>query len=206
MKKLLLILFIATILLTLSVSAFGAQTTSADIVEELDNSEKPEENAEDENVFTTLYSWAVDNAGEIFSLLTLITSTFLAITYKKGLLPRLGGALGKISASVGNIGKSTDDALSSLGEEYERITERISAVSSFCEDIGSQLTTLSLKLDESCETKSELEKMKMILSSQVDMLYDIFLSSALPQFAKEAVAERVNIMRRALVSEATQND
>lgn len=214
MKKFLLVLFIITLTLTLSITSFcsGAasinETSAENISPEGNEGVLPEPDGElaEENVFTTLYNWVVLNAGEIFSLLTLITSGLLAFTYKKGLLPKLGGALGKISSAVGSISKSTDDALSSLGENYDRIKDNLSTVSSLCEGLSDEISTLSARLDESADTKGELEKMKIILSSQVDMLYEIFLSSALPQFAKEAVAERVSVMRRALEGEASDNE
>ncbi len=214
MKKILLVLFIITLSLSLSVISFGAEgevekvSGTEGVISEGDtlNQIEVDEGVTEENIFTTLYNWVVLNVGEIFSLLTLITSALLAFTYKKGLLPKLGGALGKISSLVGSISKNTDEALSSLGEGYNKITDTLSGVSSLCEGLCDEISTLSARLDESADTKGELEKMKIILASQVDMLYDIFLSSALPQFAKEAVAERVSAMRRALEGGATDNE
>ena len=197
MKKILLILFALALTLTLSITAFGAEGEATWETEVIST---------EENIFTALYVWASDNAGEIFSLLTLVSSALLAFTYKKGLLPKLGGALGKISGAVGNISKSTEAALNSLGESYGSIKDTLSIVSGMCEGLSDEVSELSARLDESGDSKGELEKMKIILSSQVDMLYEIFISSALPQFAKEAVAERVNVMRRMLTGEESTNE
>lgn len=197
MKKILLILFALALTLTLSITAFGAEGEATSETEVIAN---------EENIFTALYVWASDNAGEIFSLLTLVSSALLTFTYKKGLLPKLGGALGKISGAVGNISKNTETALNSLGESYGSIKDTLSIVSGMCEGLSDEVSELSARLDESADSKGELEKMKIILSSQVDMLYEIFISSALPQFAKEAVAERVNVMRRMLTGEESTNE
>ena len=43
------------------------------------------------------------------------------------------------------------------------------------------------------------EDTRVILSAQVDMLYDIFMTSALPQYQKDAVGERIAAMRGALL-------
>ena len=145
MKKFLLILFILAITLTLTTLAFAAEVD-----------EGVEATATDEgyqNIFTTLYNWALANAGEIFSLLTLITSALLALTYKKGLLPKLGAALGKISGAVGNISKSTEQTLASLGDDYGKIKDSLSVVSGICEGLADEIASLSARLNESADSK-----------------------------------------------------
>ena len=186
MKKLLFVIFTVLITLSLSVFAYAAEDGGA------------VGTAADENVFSIVYSWLSVNAGQIFSALTLISSFVLAFTYKRGLLPKLSGALSKIGGAVGSIGKSTETALSTLGDDYTKITEGISLVSGLCEGLADELSAITARLDEGEREKGEIEKMKIILSSQVDLLYEIFLSSALPQYAKEAVAQKVNEMRRTL--------
>ena len=43
--------------------------------------------------------------------------------------------------------------------------------------------------------------MKIILSAQIDMLYDIFMTSSLPQYQKDAVSKRIGEMK-----EVTERD
>ena len=42
------------------------------------------------------------------------------------------------------------------------------------------------------------EELSVIVGTQIDMLYDIFMTSALPQYQKDAVGERVAKMKEAL--------
>ncbi len=213
MKKILAILFVIIITLSLSLISFGAQTDAPDTegnashgTPEIDPSATDTEKSdESENIFTTLYMWVCDNSGEIFSFLTLVSSVILAFTYKRGLLPRLSGALGKLGGAVGTISKSCEGALGTLDESFAALKEGLSSVSGLCEGLSDEVSELSARLEEAGTSKDEVEKMKLILSSQVDMLYEIFLSSALPQFAKEAVAERVTAMRR-MLSGGTENE
>ena len=41
-----------------------------------------------------------------------------------------------------------------------------------------------------------------MVKAQIDMLYDVFMSSALPQYQKDAVGERIAKMKEALVENA----
>ena len=43
--------------------------------------------------------------------------------------------------------------------------------------------------------------MKALMSAQIDMLYDIFMTSSLPQYQKDAVNQRVKEMK-----EVTESD
>ena len=42
--------------------------------------------------------------------------------------------------------------------------------------------------------------MRVIMSTQIDLLHDIFMSSSLPYYRKEEVGERVAEMKRALTA------
>ena len=50
-----------------------------------------------------------------------------------------------------------------------------------------------LVMDE--KARGEYEKLRFIIEGQIDMLYDIFMSSALPQYQKDAVGERIGKMK-----------
>ena len=43
------------------------------------------------------------------------------------------------------------------------------------------------------------------MKAQVDMLYEIFMSSSLPQYQKDSVGEKISSMRKSL-SEDGEND
>ena len=48
--------------------------------------------------------------------------------------------------------------------------------------------------------------MKIILESQIDMLYDIFMSSSIPLFQKEAVGEKISAMKKRLLDTEEKSD
>jgi len=55
------------------------------------------------------------------------------------------------------------------------------------------------------EAQQERQELKLILDSQIDMLYDIFMASALPQYQKDAVGEKIAKMKEAIAKNASRN-
>ena len=49
--------------------------------------------------------------------------------------------------------------------------------------------------------------MRLVIEGQIDMLYAIFMSSALPQYQKDEIGERIKLMREVLNNNeiSTQN-
>ena len=68
--------------------------------------------------------------------------------------------------------------------------------------LGERLDEMSTTLNEVKEKEQQKEKnsesLAVIVGAQIDMLYDIFMSSALPQYQKDAIGERVAKMKEAL--------
>lgn len=188
MKKILILLLALFLTLSFGTVCFGAEAEAA-------------EESADKGVLTLAYGWVVEHAAELLSALTLVGSLILSFSYKKGLLPTLSGALNKISGSVSSAGEYVSTAHAAL----DSLAEKFGATEELCRHLADEIAELSARLEESEEEKGERERMKIILSSQVDMLYEIFITSGLPQYAKEAVGERVREMKAAL-GEVTGND
>ena len=47
-------------------------------------------------------------------------------------------------------------------------------------------------------------QLRLVVDTQIDMLYDIFMSSALPQYQKDAVGERIAKMKGAIRENANR--
>jgi F0F1-type ATP synthase membrane subunit b/b' len=178
MKK--LILFILILIFTVSVFSFSAYA----------DTEVAEVDTENESFYGLVYSALREHSEKILSALAAIASLLLAFTYRRGLMPTLKGALEKMCEGLGKIKtaseKQSENASLLLSKAEEKLEESKEALTA----ITKRLEELEEKLSESLEGKDEREKMKIILSSQTDMLYDIFMSSALPQYQKDMVGER----------------
>ena len=155
-------------------------------------------NEDDKNVFSIIYGEIMKNVGDIFSTLAFISSLLIAIASKKGLLPALTRAVTGIEGALDKVKRSADETKAGMGEGYKEIAQKLSLFDESIEGYKRSLTSIEERLSGLQNDSSEREKFKIIMASQIDLLYDIFMSSSLPQYQKEAVGARVVKMREEL--------
>jgi hypothetical protein len=78
------------------------------------------------------------------------------------------------------------------------VTERLGELENSVTLFRETLDTLEEQLQCEAEYVKERKKMNRIMLAQIDMLYDIFMSSALPQYQKDAVGGKIQIMKEEL--------
>ena len=146
-------------------------------------------------IFGEIYSCLASHAGEIFSTLSFIGTVAVALAYRRGLIPLLRDGLGAIGGAAGNISTSTERA--------QAVTEEaISGVRRALDGFSDTLRTIERAGEETSERLRALEgegydkkALTKILLEQINMLSDIFMSTSLPQFRKDEIAERAKEMR-----------
>ena len=147
----------------------------------------------DSNIFDEIYGIMETNADKIFSILAFIGTLVVGIGYKSGLLPLLRDALSKLKYAI--------DGVKADGELSKALTEN--KMNEICQVVSSNNCKL-LAIEERLEGYESLQKerqtMQVILAGQIDMLYAIFMSSALPQYQKDEIGERIKAMREELAS------
>lgn len=196
--KILTCLLAFTILFSFSAVVAAAEESEAENTntnftpENVENEEKETE----ENLFALLFSFVEDKAAEIFSVLTLICSLILAYAYKRGLFPLIKSTLGALSGSVNAIKENTESELEKNEALGSELKEKLCDFEKLITAAGDKLALLEEKLEKN-ENKQDKE-LKTIVSAQIDMLYDVFMSSSLPQYQKEAIGQRVVKMKEAL--------
>jgi hypothetical protein len=42
------------------------------------------------------------------------------------------------------------------------------------------------------------EQIKTVLTAEIDMLYEVFMSAALPQYEKDRIGEKISLMKKTL--------
>ena len=179
--------FTAIIIATCLSLIFGASALASD-----------GEAAVGKNVFESAFSLVTENADELFSALAFIGTMIIAFFYKRGLTPTLSRGIEKISATVGEARRASDESSELFSKLSEKISDRLAYLESSLEGFSLEIMKLEDILGTQAEFRSDRESIKMILASQIDMLSDIFMTSALPQYQKDAVGERVKAMREAL--------
>ena len=170
-----------------------------------------EESAESQveaNLFSKIYEEVTSYASEILCGLTLAGSLTLAFAYKKGLLPLVEKSLLAIGNAVSGIKESTKESAEAGSKLKDNIEKRLSAASETLEALANRISSLDKALCASLENESEArleaKELRLVVDAQIDMLYDVFMSSALPQYQKDAVGERIAKMKEAMANNAIE--
>lgn len=140
---------------------------------------------------------------EIFSAMALISSLLLLLGYKRGFLPLLRGGLGKLCGAVHELGAQTEAHRESADGLVSDVSERIQKTEGHLANLGETLRLLEEKLPNAEKTSALFRQVETVLLSQIDMLYELFLSTSLPQYRKDAIGEKVSTMRAALQTDRT---
>jgi F0F1-type ATP synthase membrane subunit b/b' len=152
-----------------------------------------------ENFYTAVYQTCKRHADKILSALAALGSLILAFTYKKGLMPTLKSAIEKLCDAVSKIKTSSKEQSEKAEELLALASDKLIAAKDAVELISQRLEKLEQELNESLEGKEEREKQKKILIMQTEMLYDIFMTSALPQYQKDMVGEKTAKMKEEII-------
>ena len=186
MKKIILFTLILTVLLSaFTVCVFASEEAGEGIAEA----------QKSQNFFELIFEKAKAHSEKILSAVAAIGSLFLAFTYKKGLLPALKTGIDNLRDSVVKLKKESEAQSESSSSLLITASEQLKNAEDMLTSLSSRLSELEVALRENAESKDEREKFKLILLSQTDMLYDIFMTSSLPQYQKDAVGEKIADMK-----------
>ena len=171
---------------------------SADTQEEDISGE--EEKGEETSIFDTAFSALSLHASEILSALTFIGSLIIMICYKSGFLPMVKDGIRVLSGGVKTLGEHTD----TISENTERLLaatgEQLAKSEGVLEKMASALSELEAKLATEQALQKDAAMLKVVLSAEVDMLYEIFMAAALPQYLKDKVGTQIADMKAKLGS------
>lgn len=191
MKKTLIILLSFILIFTLLGVAASAEYTDTE--------------EEKTNIFETVYTEALKHSDKILSALAFSASLILALAYKKGLLPLIKGALSALTSSVSRLKEETESASLAAKRTIEDSSAKLESSQILLESLTERLRAIENELSASTEEQNMRRDIKRIMSAQVDMLYEIFMSSSLPAYQKESVGERIAEMKKALTLSDGEN-
>ena len=189
LKYLITSILVIVLALGLSVTASAETLTEAEEITEA-------------TVFDKLYTEVSEYAGEILCALAFIGSVVLAFAYKKGLMPIVKSSL----VTIGNAMSKMKDSVNKNAERGEEMNREIASgldgavkvIQTLGERIDALEKSLTERIADKDETAREREALSMIMTSQIDMLYEIFMSASLPQYQKDAIGEKIAKMKGAL--------
>ena len=147
-----------------------------------------------------------EHLAEVFSALTLVDSLILSYSYKKGLVPTLWGGLSSIAKTAETTSEKTRElaeaaevTIASLTDTAAPIFEKIEKMCQGADRLALQARELEARVTEA---ENDRALMKTMMNGVADMLYGVFSSANLPQYAKEQIGQRYNAIRAALGEES----
>ena len=152
----------------------------------------------EESVFDELYAWALENADKILSMLAFIGSILTVIAYKKGLLPTLSAALKSIKKSSEELLKKSEDSILGTEKTLGMLTDKLAGYENALDSLSAAVDSLNQRLMSAEDAQKTELIIKDVMLAEIDMLYEIFISSSLPQYAKDAISEKVSKMKKSL--------
>ena len=157
-----------------------------------------EENTEpsgnyEKNLFDEIYAAIELNADKILSALAFVGTLIVGVTYKSGLLPLLRDALTKLKGAI--------DGVKADGEQTRAETDAtLSNISHSLDEIREELDGIKWQYESYDQLVKERNALRTVIEGQVNMLYAIFMTSALPQYQKDEIGEKISEMKEVLRS------
>lgn len=199
-KRLLTALACVVLLFSLSLTAVSAEDAEADTPKAEESESLQTENEEKDtlgapNVFEAAFTALEGFSSEILCALSFIGSLIIAFAYRKGLLPTVKNGIGAIGNAIGSMKESTESYAKQGEELLALMTDRLDRAERTLEAFEKAVAEIAEKSEDGEHAAHDRAEMKALMSAQIDMLYDIFMTSSLPQYQKDAVSERVREMK-----------
>lgn len=166
-------------------------TTSGDEIPS--NEENSSGGDYEKNLFDEIYAALELNADKIFSALAFISTLIVGLGYKSGLLPLLRDTLTKLKGAI--------DGVKAEGEQTRAETDlMLREINESIDEMRSELDSIKWQYESYDQIVKERHTLCTILNGQINMLYAIFMTSALPQYQKDEIGEMICRMREELDS------
>ena len=204
MKRFLKLISLATILVALVLLPIGAHAAEHDdaadksIEDSLSADAEAESTESASNPFDEMYQTISQHSGELLSLCSFVGTLIIALLYKKGLAPLLSGSADKLSSAIEGLRRDADTEILERGKMIASRDEHAALLESRLECLTNKLDEMQRRISSEAELVSCTEKVRIVMQSQIDILYDVFMSSSLPQYQKELIGERMLRMKKEL--------
>jgi hypothetical protein len=201
MKKLIFTLITIALMLALfATSAFAAEAipssdgASADTVTEgAAEGTDGGETVTEENIFDTFFGAVREYSGEILSAISALLSGIVILAYRKGILPLLTGGLSAVDSEVKKIERYSQSQSEHTAAIANELNEGLASANAL-------LSSLSERISAAEATYKGTDAVFSVLAMQIESFYEIFMSSSLPVYEKERLAEKSAKMKETLGS------
>ncbi len=153
---------------------------------------------ESKNTFEAIYELCMSHLAEILSLAAFLGSLISAILYKSGLLPLIERGLATISKTAHSIKESAELGEATRKTDYDGLRKKLENLEDTLSALSENLTDYAERLESKSALENRQKRMETLTEAEVDMLYEIFMTSALPEYEKARIGERVAKMKEVI--------
>ena len=150
------------------------------------------------SILDSVYAAMSENLTDILSALAFLGSVIIMLCYKKGLIPLVKDALSALASGVRSISEKTNEIDNGTSRLADELAKKIDELREKTELIEASAEKIMISEAEIKLSKEERERIYSVLECEVDMLYEIFMAAALPQYLKDNVGDRISVMRKKL--------
>ncbi len=195
MKKILIFTIVLTLIFSMfSISALALDEQAQNEIALPEGEAYTAEESEEENIFKSIFNAFEENSDKLFSSLSFICSIIIIFAYKKGFLPLFKKGLSAIGSTV----KAVEAESQKQTTSAEALSEFLSSKMAECENILEKITetigTLEVRLLKAETESQDRNAIFNAITKEEELLYEIFMSSALPEYEKERVAKKLSDM------------
>lgn len=158
--------------------------------------EAPEE--ESKNTFEELYKLCMSHLAEILSLAAFVGSLASAILYKSGMLPLIKQGLSAISKTAHSIKESAELGELTRKSDYDGLKTKLDGLEKTLSGLSENLTDCAERLESKKALENRQKRMEALTEAELEMLYEIFMTSALPEYEKARIGEKIAKMKEVI--------
>ena len=189
-KRFLTLLLLPALLVML---LFGTSASAEEV--SVSESETETDAKEGYNIFADIFDAVQGFSTEILCTLSFIGSVTISLAYKKKLLPTVKNGLGIIGNAIGDVKEQTLASVKAQETLVSEFTQRLAAAEATLSKFESAISEIAEKTEVGTNAAEDRANMKALMSAQIEMLYELFMTSSLPQYQKDALSERIREMK-----------
>jgi polyhydroxyalkanoate synthesis regulator phasin len=160
--------------------------------------EYPQDSATEKNSFEEVYSLLMSHISEILSLAAFVGSLVIAVLYKSGLMPLVEKGLSAISKTAQKIKEVTELGEGKRQEDYAALKGSVTSLEEKLTNMKNAISEYSDRLEAKESAEKREHRMEALTEGVLDLLYEIFMTSALPEYEKARVGEKVAKMKEVI--------
>lgn len=175
----------------------NAEEADKDSAEDADENESASAD-EYSNPMEELYSLVINNSDKLLSALSFVGTLIIMLVYKKGLLPILRGGVGAITKGVGEVQSESKRQSEEASAMHSLISSKLAATEGAVERIEETVGVLEARCAKAAIDAKTSNAVYGAMEIQSELLYEILLASALPNYEKERIGQRISEIKAIL--------